>query len=95
MITDLTGKIEYVNQQFSTITGYSYEEAIGCNPRILNSGVHPKEFYSSMWNTILSGKTWNGEIYNKRKDGSLFWEAATIAPILNDKNEIINIVWKG
>lgn len=92
MITDLTGKIEYVNQQFSTITGYSYEEAIGCNPRILNSGVHPKEFYSSMWNTILSGKTWNGEIYNKRKDGSLFWEAATIAPILNDKNEIINIV---
>lgn len=92
VITDLTGRIEYVNQQFSTITGYTYEEAIGCNPRILNSGFHSKEFYRSMWNTILSGKTWNGEFYNKRKDGSLFWEAATIAPILNEKNEIINIV---
>lgn len=92
VITDLTGKIEYVNQQFSTITGYSYQEAIGRNPRILNSGVHSKEFYGNMWSTILSGETWTGEIYNKRKDGSLFWEAATIAPILNEKNEIINIV---
>lgn len=92
VITDLKGNIEYVNQQFSTITGYSYQEAIGCNPRILKAGTHSREFYKNMWNTILSGETWNGELYNKRKDGSLFWEAATIAPILNDKNEIINIV---
>ncbi len=92
VITDIKGKIEYVNQQFSIITGYSYEESIGCYPRILKSGVHPREFYKNMWNTILSGNTWNGELYNKRKDGSLFWEATTIAPILNNKKEIINIV---
>ena len=92
VITDLSGKIEYANQQFSKITGYSNEEAIGSNPKILNSRFHSKEFFANMWNTILSGKTWNGELYNKRKDGTLFWEAATIAPILNDKNEIINIV---
>ncbi len=92
VITDLKGNIEYVNQQFSVISGYTYEEAIGNNPRVLNSGFHPVEFFKDMWDTILSGKTWYGEIYNKRKDGLLFWEAATIAPILNDKNEIINIV---
>jgi len=92
VITDLSGKIEYANQQFSKITGYSNREAIGINPRILKSGHHPKEFYTEMWNTILSKRTWVGEIYNKRKDGSFFWEAATIAPILNNKNEIINIV---
>lgn len=92
VITDLSGKIEYANQQFSTITGYSVEEVIGKNPRVLKSGVHPKEFYKDMWDTVLLHKTWNGEIYNKRKDGSFFWEAATIAPILNDRREIINIV---
>lgn len=92
VITDLKGNIEYVNQQFSVISGYTYEEAIGNNPRVLNSGFHPVEFFKDMWDTILSGKTWHGEIYNKRKDGSHFWESATIAPILNDKNEIINIV---
>lgn len=92
VITDLIGNIEYVNQQFTINTGYSYEEAIGNNPRILNSGFHPKEFYQNLWDTVRSGKTWHGEIYNRRKDGLFFWESATIAPILNDKNEIINIV---
>ncbi len=92
VITDLIGNIEYVNQQFTKNTGYSYEEAIGHNPKILNSGFHSVEFYRNLWDTVLSGETWYGEIYNKRKDGLLFWEAATIAPILNDKNEIINIV---
>lgn len=92
VITDLKGNIEYVNQQFSVISGYTYEEAIGNNPRVLNSGYHSVEFFKDMWDTILSGKTWHGEIYNKRKDGSHFWESATIAPILNNKNEIINIV---
>lgn len=92
VITDLTGRIEYANQQFSTITGYTNEEAIGKNPSILRSGFHSREFYQEMWNTIMSGRTWTGEIYNRRKDGSFFWEAATIAPILNEKGETINLV---
>lgn len=92
VITDLIGNIEYVNHQFTNNTGYSYEEAIGNNPRILKSGIHSEEFYKNLWDTVMSGKTWHDEIYNKRKDGLHFWESATIAPILNDKNEIINFV---
>jgi PAS domain S-box-containing protein len=92
VITNLKGNIEYVNKQFSNISGYSYEELIGKNPRLLKSGLHPKEFYEDLWKTVLSKNTWYGEIYNKRKDGSYFWESATIAPILNDKEEIINMV---
>jgi PAS domain S-box-containing protein len=92
VITNLNGDIEYVNPQFSVITGYTAEEALGRNPRILKSYFHSADFYQNMWSTLLSGKTWKGEVYNKRKDGSYYWEEATIAPILNEKNEIVNYV---
>lgn len=92
VITDLKGNIEYSNQQFSTITGYHPDELVGKNPRVLKSGIHPKAFYTDLWNTVLSGNVWKGEFYNKRKEGTFFWEEATIAPILSADQKIINIV---
>ncbi|MBN1990986.1 MAG: PAS domain S-box protein [Bacteroidales bacterium] len=83
VITDLHANIEYVNQQFTVITGYSYQEAIGQNPRMLQSGKTPRETYKELWKTIRSGKIWSGELMNKRKDGTPFIERATIAPILD------------
>ncbi len=92
VITDLKGNIEYSNQQFSTITGYHPDELVGKNPRVLKSGIHPKAFYTDLWNTVLSGNAWKGELYNKRKDDTYFWEEATIAPILSADQEILKIV---
>lgn len=92
IITDLTGRIEYANRQFSAVTGYANEELIGKYPSLLQSGAHSRAFYKDLWDTILSGKTWIGEIYNRRKDGSFYWEAATIAPIVNETGEIKNFV---
>lgn len=92
VITDLTGKIEYVNPKFTEVTGYSYEETIGNNPRILKSGTHDKNFYEKLWDTILSGKDWHGEFHNKKKSGELYWEEALISPIINERNEITHIV---
>lgn len=83
VITDLDGNIEYVNPQFTKTTGYSFEEALGQNPRILKSGRQGIEFYQKMWAIISSGKTWRGVFHNKRKDGSLYWESATITPVIN------------
>ncbi len=81
VITNSAGNIEYVNPAFTRTTGYTPEEAIGQNPRILKSGHHPPEFYEAMWSTLLRGETWHGEILNKRKNGELFWEDATITPV--------------
>lgn len=81
VITDLEGSIEYVNPKFTEVTGYSFEEVRGQNPRILKSGETLPSEYEKMWNTITSGGEWRGEFHNKRKDGSLFWEMAFIAPI--------------
>lgn len=83
IITDLNGNIEFVNPKFSQITGYSPEEVIGRNPRILKSGKTPPEEYESLWAAITSGKVWHGEFHNKRKNGKLFWESATISPVKN------------
>ncbi len=88
VITNLAGTIIYVNQKFCQVTGYSKEEAIGQNPRILKSGEQDEEFYKDMWNTIKSGREWSGEFHNKRKDGKLYWEYATISPIKDDKGNI-------
>jgi PAS domain S-box-containing protein len=88
VITDLDGNIEYVNPAFTTITGYTLEEAKGKNPRILTTGQKSKEEYKLLWDTIKSGQVWQGEFYNKRKDGSFYWEAASISPI-RDENGLI------
>lgn len=81
VITDKNGTIEWVNDSFCRATGYTREEAIGQNPRVLKSGHHPREFYESMWKTILSGEVWHGEIHNLRKDGTPFEEDVTITPV--------------
>ncbi len=92
VITDRKAQIQYVNHQFTKITGYQPEEVIGQNPRILKSGYQDSSFYQNMWKTILSGKTWVGEFHNKKKNGELFWEKASINPIYNQKNEITHFV---
>ncbi|MBJ6800628.1 PAS domain S-box protein [Geomonas propionica] len=92
MVTDRDGRIEYVNPHFSKVTGYSAEEVLGENPRIVKSGWHPPEFYAEMWQTVLSGRTWHGEMRNRRKNGDLYWESASIASVTGDKGEITNFV---
>ncbi len=92
VITDTAGKIEYTNPKFESLTGYSRAEALGGNPRILKSGEHDAEYYKNLWDTISAGKVWRGEFHNRRKDGTLFWELATIAPVLNAEGVITNYV---
>jgi diguanylate cyclase (GGDEF)-like protein/PAS domain S-box-containing protein len=93
IITDRNGTIVWVNQAFSTLTGYSAKEAIGENSRNLaNSGVQDQAFYKNMWDTILAGKFWQGEITNRRKDGSLYSEDQTITPVRDDRGEITHFI---
>lgn len=80
-ITDSQGVFEYVNPTFERMTGYRREEIIGQTPRLLKSGQHSSEFYADLWKTITSGRIWQGELINRRKDGSLYWEYQTIAPV--------------
>jgi PAS domain S-box-containing protein len=83
VITNIDGAIEYVNPKFEIITGYSFEEAVGKNPRILKSGHTSKEDYKDMWATLSNGATWQGEFHNVKKNGDFYWESAKISPILN------------
>ncbi|MCA1899400.1 MAG: PAS domain S-box protein [Chloroflexi bacterium] len=92
VITDPQGVIEYVNPFFEKITGYSLQEAIGQNPRILKSGAQSDDMYRHMWETISHGQIWQGEFLNKRKDGSLYWEFATIAPVKDEQGKINHYV---
>lgn len=92
VITGLDGKIEYVNPKFTDVTGYTYDEAIGKNPNILKTEHTKSEDYKEMWEIISAGKTWRGEFLNKRKDGSLYWELASISPIIDDNGKIIKYV---
>jgi len=81
MITDLNGDIEYVNPEFSRVTGYAADEVVGRNPRFLKSGYTPPSQFTNMWNSITTGQSWSGELYNKKKNGDLFWENVTVSPI--------------
>lgn len=87
MITDLKGNIEYVNPEFCRVTGYTAEEVKGENPRLLKSNHTQPSQYKSMWNAITSGHPWSGELYNKKKNGDLFWENVTISHIKNRLGE--------
>jgi len=89
VITDPDGTIEYVNRKFCTLTGYSSDEAIGKNPRILKSGETPQEQYAELWRTISRGSTWHGEFHNRKKSGELYWESASISPIMDDQGRIL------
>lgn len=92
IITDSQGLIQYVNPAFEYHSGYDRKEALGNNPRILQSGKHSQAFYRELWETILAGKTWQGYLTNMRKDGSLFQENATISPIKDSDDQIANFV---
>ncbi|NDP27218.1 MAG: PAS domain S-box protein [Flavobacterium sp.] len=87
VITNTKGEIEYVNSKFIEATGYTLEEVMGKTPRILKSGYTSSLEYKELWKTVASGKEWHGEFHNKRKDGTLFWESATISPIINTEGK--------
>ena len=92
VITDSKGVIEWANEAFATISGYSISEAIGLDPGFLKSGKHSDHFYRDLWQTITSRKVWHGEIINRRKDGSLYDEEMTITPILDPEGEIVHFI---
>ncbi len=92
IVTDIKGNIEYVNQKFAKLTGYTIEEAIGKNPNILKSGKTTLGDYKDLWESVTSGREWYGELCNKKKNGELYWESAYILPIINTEGVITNFV---
>ncbi|MBF0484776.1 MAG: PAS domain S-box protein [Candidatus Omnitrophica bacterium] len=88
VITNIRGEIEFVNPKFTQLTGYSAEEALGKNPRVLKSGEISPEGYKKLWDTIISGQEWRGEFHNKKKNGELYWESAAISAIRNAEGKI-------
>ncbi len=92
LITNCKGVIQYVNQTFTKITGYEKDEAIGKTPRLFKSGKQTKEFYKCLWDTILSGNEWHGELINRKKNGELYWEDASISPIFDKNDELTHFV---
>lgn len=84
IVTDAEGEIQYVNPYFTKLTGYTLSESLGNTPRMLKSGLNPPHVYADLWATITSGQQWEGELHNCKKDGSLYWEYARIAPVQDD-----------
>ncbi|TLD41440.1 MAG: Sensory box histidine kinase [Candidatus Jettenia ecosi] len=92
IITNTGGKIEYVNSKFVQLTGYTFDEVVGKNPRILKSGKTPIEVYEQLWSVITSGNVWHGEFVNKKKNGELYWESASVSPIKKADGTIAHFV---
>jgi len=92
VIADREGDIVWVNAAFTALTGYPFEEAIGQNPRLLRSGKHDQPFYKQLWDTVLAGQVWRGEIINQRKDGSFYTEEQAITPVSDEHGEITHFI---
>ena len=92
MLTNRQGRIEYVNPPFCQFTGFTPEEVIGHNPKLLQGGQTPDKVYRDLWQTILNGKPWQGKLHNRRKDGSTYWEAMTISPVLDQQGDVMHFV---
>ena len=92
VITNPDGMIEYVNEHFTTVTGYAADEVRGKNSRVFASGETTAETYQDLWTTILAKKRWSGEIKNRRKNGQFHWEIMAISPVVNDEGEIVHFV---
>ncbi len=92
VITDPHGIIQYVNPKFEALTGYTASEAIGQNPRVLKSGLQDPAVYHALWTTILAGRDWRGELGNRRKDGTFYWEYATISPLRDEHGVITHFI---
>jgi len=92
VVTDLKGNIKFVNRGFVELTGYTKDEALGNNPRLLKSGLHDHAFHQNLWQTLNAGETWYGEFINKKKDGTIFYEKATISPVYSPEGEIEHFI---
>ena len=92
MITDCNASIEFVNPRFTAVTGYSPNDVLGRNPRILKSGETDVKEYRKLWDTLAAGQEWHGEFHNKRKDGTLYWESGVISPIFDDSGVITHFL---
>jgi diguanylate cyclase (GGDEF)-like protein/PAS domain S-box-containing protein len=92
VITDASGIIEYVNEEFCEVTGYSVEELLSQRPSLLKSGETDAEVYRSMWQALLAGQDWHGEIRNRRKSGALYWSALSVSPILDEDGNVTHFI---
>ena len=92
VMTNTAGNIIFVNDAFTRTTGYSRNEALGQNPRLLQSGATPLATYQSLWNAIMAGQTWQGELLNKKKNGELYWESASISPVTDETGQITHFI---
>ncbi|WP_275099843.1 putative bifunctional diguanylate cyclase/phosphodiesterase [Sedimenticola hydrogenitrophicus] len=92
MITDPDGCIEYVNDRFVEVSGYSREEALGAKPSLLKSGNTPLERYRQLWDAVLGGSVWRGQLSNRRKNGELYWEEAVIAPVKDGHDQVTHLI---
>lgn len=92
VITDLDARLEYVNPRFTEVTGYSADEVLGCNPRLLQSGLTSQSTYASMWAALTQGLPWTGELVNKRKNGDTYWEEAQVAPVKDEAGQVTHYV---
>src|ERR1039457_4984362 len=92
IITDRAGAVIWTNSAFTRLTGYSAEEVVGQNTRFLKSGQHDQTFYQNLWETLLAGRVWHGELINRRKDGSLYAEDNVITPVRDERGEVANFI---
>ncbi len=92
VITNLKGEVEYVNPHFTRVTGYTIDEIVGQNPRILKTGFTSQQEYTTMWDAVLAGSVWNTNFRNKKKSGELYWESAVISPIYDSQGDVVNLL---